>query len=93
MAIPVNEGGISVNPPIHLSALEINVPVDFTATVSPSNATYQEIVWTIRNMSGALDNGAATIEPSPAGGGKMRLTPKKAGDFILRATIANGKLT
>lgn len=93
MAIPVHENGITINPPLHLFALEINVPVDFTATVSPSNATYQDIVWTVHNSNGVLDNSAATIAPSPAGGGKMRLTPKQTGSFIVRATIFNGKLT
>ena len=94
MAIPVlaEPNGITLNPVP--SALEINVPTTFTATVNPSNATEKTIKWSVLDMSKAPAPGAATITPTSGDSGTtFTLKALQAGSFYLRATITNGKLT
>ena len=62
------------------TSAEANSPLVLTATVSPSNATSQTIVWSIKD--------AGTTGASITGGNT--LTATEAGTVIITATITNG---
>ena len=75
--------GITLSPT--LSQLVVGQATSFTATVQPSNATNQTIVWS--RVSGVN----CTIN-STNNGKNLTLTAQASGSLSLRATIANGKL-
>jgi uncharacterized protein YjdB len=68
-----------------LTQLIVGQKMTFTATVAPSDATNQTIVWS--RVSGA----SVTIESSN-NGKTVHLTALSSGLVTLRATIANGIL-
>ena len=68
-----------------LTQLVVGQATNFTATVTPSDATNQTIVWS--RVSGVN----CTINSSN-NGRNLTLTAQASGTCQLRATIANGRL-
>ena len=90
MAIPVT------NIVMNVTQASVGVKTELVpSTVVPSNATEKNIVWSILDLNGVPDAGAATIHPPETTGGvtKYFITPLKPGMLRIRATIINGKLS
>jgi hypothetical protein len=68
-----------------LAQLVVGQRTTFNATVTPTNATNRNIVWS--RVSGVN----VTIEQNAAGS-QLHLTAQASGTCQLRATIANGRL-
>jgi len=66
-----------------LTQLVVGTATTFTATVTPSDATNQNIVW-------SRAEGVALSISQTTNGKSVTLTAGASGTFKLRATIANG---
>lgn len=69
---------VNITPDFPLSG-KINIPIDLTGTVSPTDATTKVIHWTIVNQGGTSSEIVAN-----------RLYAKKPGTVRIRATVLNG---